>query len=128
MTVEDPNFSGLTATEDLFVLQHPLSAEELLAYLFAAIGSSLAIFGGITRIPNYLSRRTRMNNMKRHLVIIGNIYEDLKRSRSESASNELNSKLEKCRIEIMKDLADGKISESQYKLLDEKIAGLVSGK
>lgn len=111
---------GLSVTEKLIVIPHPLTFNEITGILFGIIGAALAITSGIFKLPAYMRDRRRVKALAKYLR---NIEEKLGQYKESSITRDLLMKeFKDYRKETINLLGEGFLNENQYKIIDEKIS------
>lgn len=113
-------FAGFNVTQNLFVVGHVLSKEELTSILTTYIGTGIGITGALVTVPGLVKKRKQSKYLSAHLIELNNKFIEFCKTRSMSKEEYLDY-FTSTSSHIIYLLKNGKINEDQYKTLDSKI-------
>jgi pYEATS domain-containing protein involved in immunity len=116
-------YAGLSVTKDLFVHGHPITQDQLITYLVAFIGITIAAIGAIVKVPSFFTSVKQGNNLSNYMSIINKRHHEFIIEKSID-ENQFLKDLEDIRSKVTNLLEQRKISENQYRMLDDKITYL----
>jgi len=121
-------YSTLNATKDLTVMPHPLTTDQLVTYLFAAIGAVVAVIGGVVKIPSYITQVKQSNNFRLYLLYLNFEYSRYKKTKNPSPTDKDRylDALETSRNNFMDLVASRKITANQYNMLDDLVSRYIN--
>jgi hypothetical protein len=117
-------YFGLNVTKDLIVIPHPLTTDQLITYLFALIGAAVAIISGVIKIPGYITQRKQASKLRDCIRTVNLQYHEYKETKNPSQidKDKYRSLLETLRDNFLDLVPDRKITEDQYKMLDDLVS------